>query len=177
MAPTPKVGDSVAEILEGMGLERIGAPGSTAALAMLNDAVKKGGTMATSSTGGLSGAFIPVSEDAAMARAAAEGALSIEKLEAMSAVCSLGLDMIVVPGDISRDALAGMMADVLAIGMINGKTTGARLIPAQGKKTGDWVTLGGLFGEGPVMPVNPAGNARFMARGGRIPAPLQSLTN
>jgi uncharacterized protein len=177
MAPTPKVGDSVAEILEGMGLDRMGAPGSTAALAMLNDAVKKGGTMATSSTGGLSGAFIPVSEDAAMARAAAEGVLSIEKLEAMSAVCSLGLDMIVVPGDISRDALAGTMADVLAIGMINGKTTGARIIPAAGKKVGDWVTLGGLFGEGPVMPVNGAGNSRFVARGGRIPAPLQSLTN
>jgi uncharacterized protein (UPF0210 family) len=177
MAPTPKVGDSVAEILEGMGLDRMGAPGSTAALAMLNDAVKKGGTMATSSTGGLSGAFIPVSEDAGMARAAAEGALSIEKLEAMTSVCSLGLDMIVVPGDIARDALAGVMADVMAIGMINGKTTGARIIPAAGKAVGDWVTLGGLFGEGPVMAVNGAGNSRFLARGGRIPAPLQSLTN
>ena len=177
MAPTPKVGDSVAEILEGMGLDRMGAPGSTAALAMLNDAVKKGGTMATSSTGGLSGAFIPVSEDAAMARAAAEGVLSIEKLEAMTAVCSLGLDMIVVPGDIARDALAGTIADVMAIGMINSKTTGARLIPAWGKEAGDWVTLGGLFGEGPVMPVSTAGNSAFVARGGRIPAPLQSLTN
>ena len=177
MAPTPKVGDSVAEILEGMGLDRMGAPGSTAALAMLNDAVKKGGTMATSSTGGLSGAFIPVSEDAAMARAAAEGVLSIEKLEAMTAVCSLGLDMIVVPGDISRDAIAGTIADVMAIGMINSKTTGARLIPAWGKKAGDWVTLGGLFGEGPVMSVSTAGNSAFVARGGRIPAPLQSLTN
>jgi hypothetical protein len=177
LAPTPKVGDSVAEILEAMGLEQVGAPGSTAALAMLNDAVKKGGTMATSSTGGLSGAFIPVCEDAGMARAAADGTLSIEKLEAMTAVCSLGLDMIVVPGDVSRDALAGVMADVMAIGMINGKTTGARLIPATGKQTGDWVTLGGLFGEGPVMAVNQAGNSRFLARGGRIPPPLQSLTN
>jgi len=177
LAPSPKVGDSIAEILESMGLERVGAPGSTAALALLNDAVKKGGTMATSSTGGLSGAFIPVSEDAGMARAAAEGALTIEKLEAMTSVCSLGLDMIVVPGDTAATALAGLMADVMAIGMINSKTTGARLIPALGKKAGDWVTLGGLFGEAPVMSVNSAGNAAFVARGGRIPAPLQSLTN
>lgn len=177
LAPSPKVGDSIAEILESMGLERVGAPGSTAALALLNDAVKKGGTMATSSTGGLSGAFIPVSEDAGMVRAAAEGALTIEKLEAMTSVCSLGLDMIVVPGDTSAAALAGMMADVIAIGMINSKTTGARLIPAYGKKVGDWVTLGGLFGESPVMSVNGAGNEAFVARGGRIPAPLQSLTN
>ena len=177
LAPSPAVGDSIAEILECMGLERAGAPGTTAALALLNDAVKKGGTMATSSTGGLSGAFIPVSEDAAMARAAAEGALSIEKLEAMTAVCSLGLDMIVVPGDIARASLAGVIADVMAIGMINSKTTGARLIPAYGKKVGDWVTLGGLFGEAPVMPVNTRANDKFMARGGRIPAPLQSLTN
>jgi uncharacterized protein (UPF0210 family) len=177
LAPTPKVGDSIAEILESMGLERAGAPGSTAALALLNDAVKKGGTMATSSTGGLSGAFIPVSEDAAMARAAQEGVLSIEKLEAMTAVCSLGLDMIVVPGDISRAALAGTIADVMAIGMINHKTTGARLIPAAGKEVGDWVRLGGLFGEAPVMPVSGASSEAFVARGGRIPAPLQSLTN
>ena len=177
LAPTPAVGDSIAEILQAMGLEQPGAPGTTAALAMLNDAVKKGGTMATSSTGGLSGAFIPVSEDAAMARAAASGALTIEKLEAMTAVCSLGLDMIVVPGDIGRNALAGTIADVMAIGMINSKTTGARLIPAYGKKVGDWVTLGGLFGEAPVMPVNASGNDVFMGRGGRIPAPLQSLTN
>jgi hypothetical protein len=177
LAPTPAVGDSIAEILESMGLERAGAPGTTAALAMLNDAVKKGGTMATSSTGGLSGAFIPVSEDAAMARAAAEGVLSIEKLEAMTAVCSLGLDMIIVPGDISRNSLAGVIADVMAIGMINSKTTGARLIPAMGKKVGDWVKLGGLFGEAPVMAVSAAANDVFMARGGRIPAPLQSLTN
>jgi len=177
LAPTPKVGDSIAEILESMGLQRAGAPGSTAALALLNDAVKKGGTMATSSTGGLSGAFIPVSEDAAMARAAQEGVLCIEKLEAMTAVCSLGLDMIVVPGDISREALAGTIADVMAIGMVNHKTTGARLIPAVGKKVGDWVRLGGLFGEAPVMPVSGAGNECFMARGGRIPAPLQSLKN
>ena len=177
LAPTPAVGDSIAEILQAMGLEQPGAPGTTAALAMLNDAVKKGGTMATSSTGGLSGAFIPVSEDAAMARAAASGALTIEKLEAMTAVCSLGLDMIVVPGDIGRNALAGMIADVMAIGMINSKTTGARLIPAYGKKVGEWVTLGGLFGEAPVMPVSGAGNDAFVGRGGRIPAPLQSLTN
>ena len=177
LAPTPAVGDSIAEILESMGLEQVGAPGTTAALAMLNDAVKKGGTMATSSTGGLSGAFIPVSEDAAMAKAAADGVLSVEKLEAMTAVCSLGLDMIMVPGDISRNALAGMIADVMAIGMINSKTTGARLIPAHGKKVGDWVNLGGLFGAGPVMAVSQAGNDAFMERGGRIPAPLQSLTN
>jgi uncharacterized protein (UPF0210 family) len=177
LAPTPAVGDSIAEILESMGLESVGAPGTTAALAMLNDAVKKGGTMATSSTGGLSGAFIPVTEDAAMAKAAAEGHLSVEKLEAMTSVCSLGLDMIVVPGDISRDALAGTIADVMAIGMINAKTTGARLIPAAGKQVGEWVTLGGLFGEGPVMSVNSAGNSAFVRRGGRIPAPLQSLTN
>lgn len=177
LAPTPAVGDSIAEILQSMGLEQVGAPGTTAALAMLNDAVKKGGTMATSSTGGLSGAFIPVSEDAAMAKAAGDGRLSIEKLEAMTAVCSLGLDMIVVPGDIQRNALAGMIADVMAIGLINNKTTGARLIPAFGKKVGDWVTLGGLFGEAPVMRVNSAGNDAFVGRGGRIPAPLQSLTN
>ncbi len=177
LAPTPAVGDSIAEILQGMGLEQVGAPGTTAALALLNDAVKKGGTMATSSTGGLSGAFIPVSEDAAMARAAADGFLSVEKLEAMTAVCSLGLDMIVVPGDITRNALAGVIADVMAIGMINSKTTGARLIPAYGKGVGDWVKLGGLFGEAPVMAVSAAGNDGFVGRGGRIPAPLQSLTN
>jgi uncharacterized protein (UPF0210 family) len=177
LAPTPAVGDSIAEILESMGLESVGAPGTTAALAMLNDAVKKGGTMATSSTGGLSGAFIPVTEDKAMARAAADGNLPIEKLEAMTAVCSLGLDMIVVPGDISRDALAGTIADVMAIGMINSKTTGARLIPAAGKQLGDWVTLGGLFGEGPVMKISTARNSAFVRRGGRIPPPLQSLTN
>jgi uncharacterized protein (UPF0210 family) len=177
LAPTPAVGDSIAEILQSMGLEQPGAPGTTAALAMLNDAVKKGGTMATSSTGGLSGAFIPVTEDAAMAKAAADGVLSIEKLEAMTAVCSLGLDMIVVPGDTPRNALAGVIADVMAIGMINAKTTGARLIPAYGKKVGDWVTLGGLFGEGPVMAVSTSGNDAFVARGGRIPAPLQGLTN
>lgn len=177
LAPTPAVGDSIAEILESMGLEAAGAPGTTAALALLNDAVKKGGTMATSSTGGLSGAFIPVSEDKAMARAAADGRLPIEKLEAMTAVCSLGLDMIVLPGDISRDALAGTIADVMAIGMVNSKTTGARLIPAAGKGLGDWVELGGLFGAGPVMKVSAAANSAFVRRGGRIPPPLQSLTN
>jgi uncharacterized protein len=177
LAPTPKVGDSIAEILESMGLQRAGAPGSTAALAMLNDAVKKGGLMATSSTGGLSGAFIPVSEDAAMAAAVKEGILTLEKLEAMTAVCSLGLDMIVVPGDIAASSLAGTIADVMAIGMVNHKTTGARIIPAHGKKVGDWVTLGGLFGEAPVMSVGLGDNTRFVARGGRIPAPLQSLKN
>lgn len=177
LAPTPAVGDSIAEILQSMGLEQPGAPGTTAALAMLNDAVKKGGTMATSSTGGLSGAFVPVTEDAAMARAAADGALTVEKLEAMTAVCSLGLDMIVVPGDTPRNALAGVIADVMAIGMVNGKTTGARLIPAYGKTVGEWVKLGGLFGEGPVMAVSTAANDAFVSRGGRIPAPLQGLTN
>jgi len=177
LAPTPKVGDSIAEILESMGLERAGAPGSTAALAMLNDAVKKGGLMATSSTGGLSGAFVPVSEDAAMAAAVGDGVLRIEKLEAMSAVCSVGLDMVVVPGDIPLPTLAGTIADVMAIGMVNHKTTGARIIPAYGKRVGDWVRLGGLFGEGPVMDPGRGDSSRFVCRGGRIPAPLQSLRN
>ncbi len=177
LAPTPKVGDSIAEILESMGLERAGAPGSTAALAMLNDAVKKGGLMATSSTGGLSGAFVPVSEDAAMAAAVGDGVLRIEKLEAMSAVCSVGLDMVVVPGDIPLPTLAGTIADVMAIGMVNHKTTGARIIPAYGKRVGDWVRLGGLFGEGPVMDPGRGDSSRFVDRGGRIPAPLQSLRN
>ena len=198
LAPTPAVGDSIAEILECMGLEAVGAPGTTAALAMLNDAVKKGGTMATSSTGGLSGAFIPVSEDKAMARAAADGNLPIEKLEAMTAVCSLGLDMIVVPGDISRDALAGTIADVMAIGMINSKTTGARLIPAAGKKVGEWADARravrrGTGHEGqhrrqqrvraqgrPHPRASPEPHeleARLNRTASISPAPLQSLTN
>ena len=177
LAPTPAVGDSIAEILESMGLQRAGTPGTTAALAMLNDAVKKGGTMATSSTGGLSGAFIPVSEDAGMARAAAEGAFSIEKLEAMTAVCSLGLDMIVVPGDISRNSLAGVIADVMAIGMINGKTTGARLIPADGKKVGESVKLGGLLRRGPGHGRQRGRQRRLHGPRRAIPAPIQSLTN
>jgi uncharacterized protein (UPF0210 family) len=160
-----------------MGLQRAGAPGSTAALALLNDAVKKGGLMATSSTGGLSGAFIPVSEDAAMAAAVKEGVLSLEKLEAMTAVCSVGLDMIIVPGDIASSTLAGTIADVMAVGMVNHKTTGARIIPAHGKRVGEWVRLGGLFGEGPVMSAGKGDGSRFLARGGRIPAPLQSLKN
>ncbi|HAA90382.1 MAG: hypothetical protein XD63_0763 [Thermoanaerobacterales bacterium 50_218] len=177
LAPTPAVGDSVAEILEAMGLERCGAPGSTAALAILNDAVKKGGAMASSYVGGLSGAFIPVSEDAGMARAAAEGALTIEKLEAMTCVCSVGLDMIVIPGDTPEETIAAIIADEAAIGMINNKTTGVRIIPAPGKKPGDYVEFGGLLGKAPVMPVNRYSAAAFVQRGGRIPAPLQALTN
>jgi hypothetical protein len=177
LAPTPAVGDSVADILEAMGLERVGGPGSTAALAMLNDAVKKGGAMASSYVGGLSGAFIPVSEDAGMIRAAAEGALSIEKLEAMTAVCSVGLDMIAIPGDTSEYTISAIIADEAAIGMINRKTTAVRIIPAPGKKPGDWVEFGGLLGRAPVMPVNNCSPAHFIARKGRIPAPIHSLNN
>lgn len=177
LAPTPAVGDSVAQILEAMGLERCGAPGSTAALAVLNDAVKKGGAMASSYVGGLSGAFIPVSEDQGMVRAAAEGALTIEKLEAMTCVCSVGLDMIVLPGDTSAETIAAIIADEAAIGMINKKTTGVRLIPAPGKKVGDFVEFGGLLGQAPVMKVNKYSSAGFVRRGGRIPAPLQALIN
>lgn len=177
LAPTPAVGDSVAEILEAMGLERCGAPGSTAALAILNDAVKKGGAMASSYVGGLSGAFIPVSEDAGMARAAAEGALTLEKLEAMTCVCSVGLDMIVIPGDTPAETIAALIADEAAIGIINNKTTAVRIIPAPGKKPGDYVEFGGLLGRAPVMPVNRFSAVSFVRRGGRIPAPLQALTN
>ncbi|MDR1565286.1 MAG: PFL family protein [Oscillospiraceae bacterium] len=177
LAPTPAVGDSVAYILEEMGLEKCGAHGTTACLALLNDAVKKGGVMASSHIGGLSGAFIPVSEDAGMIEAARCGALSINKLEAMTAVCSVGLDMIVVPGDTSEEILAAIIADEAAIGMINSKTTAVRLIPAIGKKTGDELEFGGLFGSGPVMEVNPYSPAKFISRGGRIPAPIQSLKN
>lgn len=177
LAPTPAIGDSVADILEAMGLERCGAPGSTAALAILNDAVKKGGAMASSYVGGLSGAFIPVSEDAGMARAAAEGALCIEKLEAMTCICSVGLDMIVIPGDTPVETIAAIIADEAAIGMVNKKTTGVRIIPAPGKAPGDCVEFGGLLGRAPVMAVNKFGAARFVRRGGRIPAPLQAMTN
>jgi uncharacterized protein len=178
LAPTPKIGDSVGEILEAMGIVKIGMPGSTAALAMLTDAVKKGGLFASSSVGGLSGAFIPVSEDAALAAAAAKGHLSIEKLEAMTAVCSVGLDMIAVPGDVSADAIAGIIADEAAIGVINAKTTAVRLIPVPGKKAGDLAVFGGLFGQTVILPVRaPKGKNPFVRQGGRIPAPLRGLRN
>ena len=177
LAPTPARGDSVAHILAEMGLEMAGAPGTTAALALLNDAVKKGGVMASNHVGGLSGAFIPVSEDIGMIEAAAAGALTLEKLEAMTCVCSVGLDMIAIPGDTSAAAISGIIADEAAIGMINNKTTAVRVIPAVGKKAGDTVEFGGLLGYTPVMPVNPCRNDDFIARGGRIPAPLHSLRN
>ena len=177
LAPTPAIGDSVADILEAMGLEQCGAHGTTAALALLNDAVKKGGVMASSHVGGLSGAFIPVSEDQGMIAAAKSGALSITKLEAMTAVCSVGLDMIVVPGDITPEIISGIIADEAAIGMVNSKTTAVRLIPAIGKQVGDELNFGGLLGSGPVMEVNTKSPAVFVRRGGRIPAPLQSLKN
>lgn len=177
LAPTPAVGDSVAHILEEIGLETCGAYGTTAALAMLNDAVKKGGVMATSHVGGLSGAFIPVSEDAGMIHAAKEGILKLEKLEAMTAVCSVGLDMIVIPGETPADVISGIIADEAAIGMVNSKTTAVRLIPAIGRKVGETLDFGGLLGEGSVMPVNQTSDAVFINRGGRIPAPLQALKN
>ena len=177
LAPTPAVGDSVAYILEEMGLEKCGSHGTTAALALLNDAVKKGGTMASSHVGGLSGAFIPVTEDAGMIEAARCGSLSLEKLEAMTAVCSVGLDMINISGDTSADIISAIIADEAAIGMVNSKTTAVRVIPAIGKNVGEELDFGGLLGGGPVMSVNPYSPARFIARGGRIPAPLQSLKN
>lgn len=177
LAPTPTVGDSVANILEAMGLERCGGPGTTAALALLNDAVKKGGAMASSSIGGLSGAFIPVSEDAGMIEAVQVGALSIEKLEAMTSVCSVGLDMIAVPGNTTEETIAAVIADEMAIGMINNKTTAARIIPVPGKNVGEQVDFGGLLGSAPIMPVRTFSAERFVKRGGRIPAPLQALTN
>jgi len=177
LAPTPAVGDSVAYILEEMGLEKCGTHGTTAALALLNDAVKKGGVMASSYVGGLSGAFIPVSEDAGMISAAKCGALSIEKLEAMTCVCSVGLDMIVIPGDTSAATISAIIADEAAIGMVNTKTTAVRIIPAPGKKVGDIVEFGGLLGTGPVMAVREYSSEEFINRGGRIPAPLQSLKN
>ena len=177
LAPTPAVGDSVARILEEMGLETCGTHGTTAALALLNDAVKKGGLMASSSVGGLSGAFIPVSEDEGMIAAARSGVLTLDKLEAMTCVCSVGLDMIAVPGDTSAETISAIIADEAAVGMVNSKTTAVRLIPAPGKTVGDEVSFGGLLGAAPIMPVHPESSADFIARGGRIPAPMQSLKN
>ena len=177
LAPTPAVGDSVARILEEMGLEICGTHGTTAALALLNDAVKKGGVMASGHVGGLSGAFIPVSEDEGMIAAALDGTLTIDKLEAMTCVCSVGLDMIAVPGDTTAETISAIIADEAAIGMVNSKTTAVRIIPVEGKTVGDMVEMGGLLGSAPVMPVHSASSADFIARGGRIPAPLQSLKN
>ncbi|MEE3362737.1 MAG: PFL family protein [Anaerovoracaceae bacterium] len=177
LAPTPAVGDSVAHILEEIGLEECGAAGTTAALAMLNDAVKKGGLMAANNCGGLSGAFIPVSEDAGMISAARSGCMKIEKLEAMTAVCSVGLDMIIIPGDTPASVISGMIADEAAIGMVNSKTTAVRVIPAIGLKEGEELEFGGLFGTGPIMKVNTSSPAKMIERGGRIPAPMQSLKN
>ena len=177
LAPTPAMGDSVAQILEEIGIETVGGHGTTAALAMLNDAVKKGGVMASSRVGGLSGAFIPVSEDAGMIAAAKRGALTIEKLEAMTAVCSVGLDMIAVPGDTSEEVICGLIADEISIGVVNTKTTAVRVIPAVGKTVGDEVDFGGLLGTAPIMALRPYSPAKFIHRGGRIPAPIHSLKN
>ncbi len=178
LAPTPRIGDSVGEILQAMGIDAVGAPGSTAAVALLNDAVKKGGLFASSSVGGLSGAFIPVSEDQALSNAVKEGTLTLEKLEAMTSVCSVGLDMVILPGNVDVDTLAALIADEMAIGVINRKTTAVRLIPAPGKAAGDIVSYGGLFGEATVLDVHTTGRSgRFVSFGGRIPAPLQSLNN
>lgn len=177
LAPTPAVGDSVAEILEEIGLESVGAPGTTAALALLNDQVKKGGVMASSYVGGLSGAFIPVSEDQGMIDAVQAGALTLEKLEAMTCVCSVGLDMIAVPGDTPATTISGIIADEMAIGMVNQKTTAVRLIPVIGKGVGEMVEFGGLLGYAPIMPVNRFGCEAFVNRGGRIPAPIHSFKN
>jgi uncharacterized protein (UPF0210 family) len=177
LAPTPEIGDSVAAILEAMGLERCGTHGTTAALALLNDAVKKGGAMASSCVGGLSGAFIPVSEDAGMIEAVEAGALTLEKLEAMTSICSVGLDMVAVPGDTPASTLSAIIADEMAIGTINRKTTAVRIIPAPGKGLGDSVEFGGLLGSAPIMPVSRFSSEVFIKRGGRIPAPIQSLTN
>lgn len=177
LAPTPALGDSIGDILIAMGVEDVGAPGTTAALAMLNDAVKKAGLMASSSVGGMSGAFIPVSEDQAMIAAVEKGNLSLEKLEAMTAVCSVGLDMIAIPGDTSVATIAGIIADECAIGIINDKTTSARLIPAYGKKVGDYIDYGGLLGKAPIMNVRNLSSQNFVGRGGRVPAPVRSLTN
>ena len=177
LAPTPAIGDSVAEILQEMGLEEVGAPGTTAALAILNDNVKKGGVMASSYVGGLSGAFIPVSEDHGMIVAVEKGALTLEKLEAMTCVCSVGLDMIAIPGDTSENTISGIIADEMAIGMVNNKTTAVRVIPVYGKSAGDTVTFGGLLGYAPVMNVNKFSCDGFVERGGRIPAPIHSFKN
>lgn len=177
LAPTPAIGDSVAEILEEIGLERVGAPGTTAALALLNDQVKKGGVMASAAVGGLSGAFIPVSEDQGMIDAVNLGALSLEKLEAMTCVCSVGLDMIAIPGDTKASTISGIIADEAAIGMINQKTTAVRVIPVIGKGVGETVEFGGLLGYAPIMPVNKFSCQAFVDRGGRIPAPIHSFKN
>ncbi len=177
LAPTPAIGDSVARILEGMGLEVCGGHGTTAALALLNDAVKKGGVMASSQVGGLSGAFIPVSEDEGMISAVKSGHLTLEKLEAMTAVCSVGLDMIAIPGDTPEEVICGLIADEISIGVANTKTTAVRVIPAYGKSAGESVSFGGLLGEAPVMPINLSSPAKFIARGGRVPAPIHSLKN
>lgn len=177
LAPTPKVGDSIAEILEEIGLEKVGGYGTTFALALLNDAVKKGGAMAATFTGGLSGAFIPVSEDSGMVRAVEAGTLSLEKLEAMTSVCSVGLDMIVVPGDVEAEVISAMIADEIAIGVYNNKTTAVRVIPAYGKKEGDEVNFGGLLGRSKVMSVNRSSPKRLIERGGRVPPPIISLRN
>jgi len=178
LAPAPKMGDSVGEILHQIGIDQIGAPGSTAAIALLNDAVKKGGLFASSAVGGLSGAFLPVTEDAALAQAVAAGSLTLEKLEAMTSVCSLGLDMVPLPGDTDAETLAALIADELAIGVFNNKTTAARLIPVPGKQAGDTVSFGGLFGAGTILPIHTAGQSgRFIRHAGRIPAPLLSLRN
>ncbi len=177
LAPTPSVGDSVGEIFQSLGLSSIGAPGSTAVLAMLNDAVKKGGVFASSHVGGLSGAFIPVSEDSSIENAASTGALSLEKLEAMTSVCSVGLDMIAIPGDTEASAISAIIADEMAIGMINGKTTAVRLIPVPGKGAGEMAVFGGLLGQAKIIPVNSGNAEHFIALGGRIPAPIHSLKN
>ncbi|MCL2126335.1 MAG: DUF711 family protein, partial [Oscillospiraceae bacterium] len=177
LAPTPAVGDSVADILEEMGLSRAGVHGTTAALALLNDAVKKGGVMASSHVGGLSGAFIPVSEDAGMIAAVESGVLTLPKLEAMTCVCSVGLDMIAVPGDTDASTISAIIADEAAIGVVNNKTTAVRIIPVPGKDVGDRVEFGGLLGSAPIMPVTAGDSSAFIARGGRIPAPIGSLRN
>jgi uncharacterized protein (UPF0210 family) len=177
LAPTPAIGDSVAQILEELGIETVGGHGTTAALAMLNDAVKKGGVMASSRVGGLSGAFIPVSEDIGMIRAAEAGKITLDKLEAMTCVCSVGLDMIAIPGDTLTTTIAAMIADEAAIGMINNKTTAVRIIPAIGKKVGDQVNFGGLLGRAPIMPVHDCDSSRLIMRGGNIPAPIHSFKN
>ena len=177
LAPTPAIGDSIADIFVEMGLEKAGAPGTTAALALLNDQVKKGGVMASSYVGGLSGAFIPVSEDQGMIDAVTEGALTLEKLEAMTCVCSVGLDMIAIPGDTKATTISGIIADEMAIGMVNQKTTAVRLIPVIGKKVGETVEFGGLLGYAPIMPVNSFDCEEFINRGGRIPAPIHSFKN
>ena len=177
LAPTPAVGDSVGEIFQTLGLSSIGAPGSTAILAMLNDAVKKGGVMASNHVGGLSGAFIPVSEDDGMIKAAECGSLTLEKLEAMTAVCSVGIDMVVIPGDTTAEVISGLIADEAAIGMVNSKTTAVRVIPAIGHKAGDVLDFGGLLGHAPIMPISQYSPAVMIHRGGRIPAPMQALKN